>query len=238
MKEFDVCFSPELISSYALEGKIAVVIDVLRATSCMTSALSNGIKEIYPVSTTDECLAFQGLGYLTAAERNGETVDGFDFGNSPYSYIDNDVRGKTLGMTTTNGTRAINMSNHAKQVLIGSFLNLDVMIQYLKEANEDVVFVCAGWKGRVNLEDTLYAAYVIDALKDEFNVTSDGCIVALALKKQCDEYESRFEFLKDCNHVKRLSKQQGIMRDIELCLSDNQLNTIPVLNGDKLVSLS
>ena len=160
MKELDVCFSPDLIDSYGLEGKIAVVIDVLRATSCMTSALSNGIKEIYPVSSTEECASYREKGFLTAAERNGETVDGFDFGNSPYSYIDNNVTGKNLGMTTTNGTRAINLSQHAKQVIIGSFLNLDATISYLQQAQEDVVFVCAGWKGRANLEDTLLAAYM------------------------------------------------------------------------------
>lgn len=238
MKELDVCFSPELISSYDLEGKIAVVIDVLRATSCMTAALNNGIKEIYPVMTTDECLVLGEKGCLTAAERNGEKVEGFDFGNSPYGYIDNDVSGKILAMTTTNGTRTIRRSSHAREVVIGSFLNADAIIDYLRRMNEDVVFVCAGWKGRVNLEDTLFAAHVIDALKGEFNAESDGCVIALGLKEQCDKFSSRFEFLKKCNHVKRLSKQAGIMRDIQLCLSDDQLDKIPVLRGDKLVSLN
>ena len=235
MPKVDVCFSPDLISSYDVRGNVAVVIDILRATTSMTAALGNGIKEIYPVSTTEECLSFKDNGYLTAAERNGQKVDGFDFGNSPYSYIDNDVSGQILGMTTTNGTRAINLSKNAEEVIIGSFLNLKKVVTYLLQANKDVLLVCAGWKGRLNLEDTLYAASVIDALKNEFETNSDGCIIALALKKECDQASSRFEYLKECNHVKRLSKQTDILKDIELCLSDEEYDVLPILEGDKLV---
>jgi 2-phosphosulfolactate phosphatase len=235
MKEIDVCLSPELIPHYALEGKIAVVIDVLRAT---ISALHNGVKEIYPVSTIEECILLKEKGYLTAAERNGETVPGFDFGNSPYSYIDNEVEGLILGMTTTNGTKSIQLSSHAKQVIIGSFINLNAIVEYLKTREEDVVFVCAGWKSRANLEDTLFAGFAVNLLKKEFNTMTDGAILALALKQQCDLFDSKYQFLKDCNHVKRLSKQNGIMRDIEYCLTENISTIIPVLNQNKLIALT
>jgi hypothetical protein len=92
MKKIDVCLSPEMVHLHKTEGKVVVVIDILRATSCMTTALANGIESITAVASLEECKALGEQGYLTAAERDGKKVDGFDFGNSPFSYQDDSLK--------------------------------------------------------------------------------------------------------------------------------------------------
>ncbi len=234
-KTVDVCLSPELLHLFDIKESIVVVVDILRATSCMTTAFAQGAKKLIPVSTLEECKAFQTQGFLTAAERNGQTVEGFDFGNSPYSYIENDVKGRSIGVTTTNGTLAINKSKEAIQVVIGSFLNKTAVINYLKAQNQHVLILCAGWKGRVNLEDSLYAGAVVEGLQDDFDCKADSAVVSQSLYEKAKG--NLPEFLADCNHVKRLSKQAGIMRDILFCLQEDVYKEIPVLKGDELIKL-
>ncbi len=233
MNHIDVCLTPELLELYPIEGKIVVVVDILRATSCMTAAFAHGVKEIIPVSEIEECKALQAKGYLAAAERNGEKVKGFDFGNSPFSYMTKDVDGKTIAITTTNGTVAINKSKSADEVIIGSFLNKKAIVDYLKTQEKDVLVLCAGWKGRVNLEDSLYAGALVDELQDKFVANHDGSIMAYTLYKNADK--DRLAFLSNCSHFKRLNKL-NIQKDIDFCLTeDDKYDVIPVLKGDRLV---
>lgn len=233
MNNIDVCLTPELLELYPIEGKIVVVVDILRATSCMTAAFAHGVKEIIPVSEVEACKALQAKGYLAAAERNGEKVEGFDFGNSPFSYMTDDVKGKTVAVTTTNGTVAINKSKAAEEVIIGSFLNKKAVVDYLKTQDKDVLILCAGWKGRVNLEDSLYAGAVVDELQDSFVYEHDSAMMAHVLYQNAGK--DRLAFLANSSHFKRL-KKLNIQKDIEFCLtSDDNYDVIPVLKGDRLV---
>ncbi|MFM7901794.1 MAG: 2-phosphosulfolactate phosphatase, partial [Bacteroidota bacterium] len=88
----DVCFSPSMLPMYDYRGAVVVVIDVLRATSSMCVAFEHGVRSIVPVSTLEESLAYRAKGFLVGAERKGERVDGFDLGNSPFSFMDDSVR--------------------------------------------------------------------------------------------------------------------------------------------------
>lgn len=232
-KTIDVCLSPELLHLFDVKNSIVVVVDILRATSCMTTAFEQGVKTLIPVSTLEECEELREKGFLTAAERNGKKVDGFDFGNSPYSYLENEVKGKSVGVTTTNGTLAINKSKEAIQVIIGSFLNKIAINNYLKAQNQDVIILCAGWKGKANLEDTLYAGAIVEGLQNDFDVKADSAVISQVLYEKAKN--NLFDFLKDCNHVKRLSKQEGIMRDIEFCLQEDIYTAIPILKGEELI---
>lgn len=233
MNHIDVCLTPELLELYPIEGKIVVVVDILRATSCMTTAFAHGVESIIPVSEVEECKALQAKGYLAAAERNGEKVEGFDFGNSPFSYMTEGVKGKTVAVTTTNGTVAINKSKSADEVIIGSFLNKKAVVNYLKSQTKDVLVLCAGWKGRVNLEDSLYAGALVDELQDQFVYHHDGSMMAHTLYKNADK--DRLAFLSNCSHFKRLSKL-NIEKDIKFCLTeDDKYDVIPVLEGDRLI---
>src|SRR5471030_1772520 len=144
----NVCLSPALIPLYNVEDYIVVIIDIFRATSSICYGIENGALAIIPVSEVEECAAYRekGVKYLLAAERDGQVVEGFDFGNSPFSYTREKVSGKTVVLTTTNGTHALHLSRSAKKVVIGSFLNLTALCNWLKMQNENILLVCAGWK--------------------------------------------------------------------------------------------
>src|SRR5882672_414292 len=131
MKTIDVCVSPELMHLYDLRDRTVVVVDILRATSCMVTAFAHGALSITPFANLNDCRAMKVKGYLTSGERNGETVPGFDKGNSPFEYMGDQVAGRQIAFTTTNGTQAIEKAKHARQVIIGSFLNLTTVTRYL-----------------------------------------------------------------------------------------------------------
>ena len=235
-KKIDVCLSPELINLYQLEGKIVVVVDVLRATSCMITALAEGVTAIHPVASLDECRNLKVKGYLTAAERGGQQVEGFDLGNSPLSYLNRAYAGKKVAVTTTNGTLAITKSApFAKQVIIGGFLNLPAVADYLRKQAEDVVILCAAWKGKVNMEDTLFAGALLKKLENDYELECDAPLAAKTLY-QCVE-GSLYDFMQQSSHAQRLSKF-GVEEDIRFCLEIDKFREIPVLKGEVLVSLN
>ena len=141
-RTLEVCISPDLTHLFDFNGKIAVIIDILRATSSITSGLATGVKSIVPVSHLEECKELQQKGYLAAAERNGEMPQGFNLGNSPYSYMCDEVKGKSIAMTTTNGTKTLNLCLDSEEIVIGSFLNLKAIVKYLMAKEQNVVLVC------------------------------------------------------------------------------------------------
>ncbi|MEO5569972.1 MAG: 2-phosphosulfolactate phosphatase [Bacteroidia bacterium] len=233
----DVCFSPALFHLYDPKECIIVVIDILRATSSMCVAFEHGANSIVPVSTVEETLLYKEKGYLTGAERNGEPLEGFDLGNSPFSYMDPKIKGRDIALTTTNGTRAINAAKkNAYQVVIGSFLNMDVLMQWLKEQKRDVICLCAGWKNTFNLEDTLFAGAMVYKLKKDFDFSlgRDSCIAAeyLYMLGKNDMYK----FLGESSHRLRLERLH-IEKDIEYCLSLNKTSVVPILQGDALKNI-
>jgi 2-phosphosulfolactate phosphatase len=234
MRNIDVCPTPELLHLYNLQNTVVVVVDVLRATSCMTVALAHGVKCIIPVATLEECRQLQMKGYLAAAERDAKKAEGFDLDNSPFSYMDASLEGKTIAMTTTNGTLAITKSREAVKVLIGSFLNLSAITSYLLEQSYDVLVLCAGWKGKVNLEDTLFAGAVVNALQYDFTISQDTALIAQTLYKVGKK--DLMAFLATSSHVGRLHRL-GIYQDINFCLQPDKFDVIPVLRGNYLVPM-
>jgi len=231
-----VCLTPALLPLFNVEDYIVVVIDIFRATSSICYGIENGAEAIIPVSQVEECAAYRekGLDYLLAAERDGSVVDGFDFGNSPFSYTKEKVAGKTIVLTTTNGTHALHLSRSAKKIVIGSFLNLSALSNWLNTQNENILLVCAGWKNNFNLEDTLFAGAVVDQLKDKGFVLDDAAIAANDLF-QADKNDINV-YLKKTSHGERL-KKLGIEKDIEFCLQIDFTTAIPILEGEKLVKL-
>ncbi|WP_158825930.1 2-phosphosulfolactate phosphatase [Mucilaginibacter lacusdianchii] len=236
-KSLEVCLTPALLPLYKVEEYIVVIIDIFRATSSICYGIENGAEAIIPVSQVEECAAYRekGLGYLLAAERNGEVVAGFDFGNSPFAYTTDKVAGKTVVLTTTNGTHALHLSRSARRVVIGSFLNLTALCNWLKTQQDNVLLVCAGWKNNFNLEDTLFAGAVIEQLKNEGYKLDDPAIAANDLF-QLGKADIR-QYLKKTSHGERL-KKLGIEKDIAFCEQIDLTTAIPVLKGEKLVKLS
>ena len=200
----EVCFSPEEFDLYKQEYKAVVAIDVLRATTAICTAFQHGAEKLIPVSTIEEARDYKLQGYMVGAERNGQIVDGFDFGNSPYSYMGADIKGKTLVLTTTNGTKAINRAAKTHEVYVGALVNLDAIIKLLIDNPTDVLLLASGWQGKFNLEDSICAGAITEALLDSGKYMSDedSTIAAMFLfKKARDNY---FGFLKASSHRRRL----------------------------------
>ncbi|MEO1050843.1 MAG: 2-phosphosulfolactate phosphatase [Bacteroidota bacterium] len=234
MKSIDVCLSPELVHLYNVNDKVVVVVDILRATSCMVAGIANGVESITPFANLEACRAMKEQGYFIAGERNGQKVEGFDIGNSPYSYMADELKGQRVAVTTTNGTVAIEKSKEAIQVIIGAFLNLSAVVNYLKSQENDVLILCAGWKGKVNLEDTLYAGALAEQLQGDFQYDCDAPLAAQAIYNQAKD--DLLGFLANSSHVNRL-KRLNIQKDIEFCLEPDQFEDIPVLVEGKLIRM-
>lgn len=235
MKNIDVCLSPDLLHLHTIDNSIVVVIDIFRATSCMVSGIASGVQSITPVATVEECRQLQQAGYIAAAERNAQKVDGFDLDNSPFSFMDEKLIGAKIAMTTTNGTLSITKARaSAVKVLVGAFLNIDAIIQYLKSQPYDVLMLCAGWKGRPNLEDTLFAGAVVDALQNEYFVAEDSAIMAMRAYQQGKD--DMLGYLANSSHIRRLQRL-GINKDISFCLQRDLYDVVPVMRGTELVKM-
>jgi 2-phosphosulfolactate phosphatase len=216
MKKVAICFSPELIHLFDLEGKIVVVVDIFRATSTMVAALANGVEEILPFADLEACRLMKEKGFLIGGERNGLTAPGFEMGNSPVAYLNGDYKGRKLAMTTTNGTQAIEKSVKAEEILIGAFPNLQATVSYIQSQDKDVLIHCAGWKGHFNLEDSLYAGALAQSLESTHEANEDG---ALAMKSlYVKEGHNLKGYLSQASHAKRL-QNYGIEQDIDFCLT-------------------
>ena len=233
----EVCYTPKDYEYFKGRFEIVVVIDVLRATSAICSALNNGVSAVIPVSTIEEAKSFQEKGYLVGAERQGEIVDGFDFGNSPYSYMKPELKGKEIVLSTTNGTRAINIAKEADQVIIGSLVNLEAITDYLLEQNKNVLCLCSGWKDNFNLEDTICGGAIAELLINSGKFSSDEDSSVAAKYLYMSAKDNYMGFLKSSSHRRRL-KRLNLNKDIKYCLTPNQIDLIPVLQNDKIVKLN
>jgi 2-phosphosulfolactate phosphatase len=235
-RKIEVCVTPALLGLYDIEQTLVVVIDILRATSSIVYGIDNGATAIIPVANVDDCLNYSDKGYLLAAERNGSVVEGYDFGNSPFSYTKERVGDKTVVLTTTNGTKALHMARaKAKQGIVGSFLYLQSLCDYLKSRTEDVLLLCAGWKDQFNLEDTLFAGAVVQELRPYFEEFDDSGVAAEDLY-QLAKADLR-AYINKSSHSHRLAAL-NIEADVQFCLQLNLCQAIPVLEGDNLVRLT
>lgn len=232
----EVCYTPQAYNLFHKDDAIVVVIDVLRATSAIVTAFYNGVSKMIPVATVEEAKEYQSNGFMAAAERNGEMIEGFELGNSPFGYMNNKVKGKTIAISTTNGTQAIEASRKASKIIVGSFLNLEVVCEYLAAQKKNVILVCAGWKNKFNMEDTLFAGAVVEKLTTEngFNIDCDSALASKHLYNIAKN--DLYEFLSTSSHRNRLAKLD-LERDIQYCLTPNQCPVIPVMEGKYLVKL-
>ena len=229
--------SPALLHLYDVSSSIVVIIDVLRATSTIATVLYNGAKNIIPVESVAECIRLgKQIEGITAGERDGQIAEGLLNGNSPFEYPKTFVSGKTLVLTTTNGTKLLHMAleRGAKGIITGSFPNLTAVCDYLVASKMPVVLGCAAWKDRVNIEDTLFAGAVISRVKQYFEINCDSSSIAETLYNEAKE--DLFEFIKTRNasHYQRLVKY-GLEKDIRYCLTPDGANILCLYEGGKLV---
>jgi 2-phosphosulfolactate phosphatase len=230
-------FSPALLHLYDISSSIVVIIDVFRATSTIATALYNGARSIIPVDSVSRCIEIgKQMGCVTAGERDGKIAEGLEHGNSPFEYPREFIEGKTLVLTTTNGTRLLQMAldKGAKEIITGSFPNLSAVCEHLVEMKKNVILGCAAWKDRVNMEDTLFAGALISRIKEHFSVNCDSSHVAEEIYGKGKK--DLFAFLKKNNasHYHRLMGF-GLEKDMQYCLAENGANVLPVYEEGKLV---
>lgn len=213
-------------------GQTAVVIDVLRATTVITTALDNGAREVFPVKTVEEAQSLYAScdNALLGGERKALKIEGFDLGNSPLEYKKKTVEGKTLILTTTNGTNAINNIKGANEVILACFRNEEAVARILRN---DITIVCAGTEGCFSLDDGLCAGMMIELLKQQNKVEMDD--LGLLLNRFYNENKNNlFSALSDCHHLKRLFAL-GFYDDIKFSLETNCVETVPVVKDGKIV---
>jgi len=230
--------SPSLLQLYDVSGSIVVIIDVLRATSTIANALYNGAKSIIPVDSVAECIKLgKQMDVITAGERDGRIADGLKYGNTPLQYTPEFVRGRTLVLTTTNGTRLLHMAiaEGAQGIITGSFCNLSAVCDYLTAQNKNVILACAAWKDRVNIEDTLFAGAVVSRIKDKFHQNCDATKIAETLYLQAKD--DLFGFMKEHNasHYQRLMGY-GLEEDIRFCLTTDNANLLIIYESGRLLA--
>ena len=232
----DVYFSPAVVDEASVEGRTAVVIDVIRATSTLTEALANGARAIFPTVSTEEAVKLaSSLGRedtLLCGERKGLKVEGFDLGNSPREFTSEVVEGKQLVMTTTNGTRAFVAAEGADRVLAASFLNLSAVSEAL-EGCTGLVIVCSGRENRFALDDALCAGLLVrNAVGDnrEGCKLNDGARVAADL---AEKYTVDAEFLRSTAAGNALLGV-GLEDDLELCASLDRHALVPEMRDRRI----
>ncbi|MDD3223343.1 MAG: 2-phosphosulfolactate phosphatase family protein [Clostridium sp.] len=223
----DVMISADDIKQEKLKGKSAVVIDILRATSVIVTAMNNGCKAVIPVVAVEDAKKTAALfkgDYLLGGERNAVKIDGFDFSNSPLEYKPNLVNGKTLIMTTTNGTKAIKGSSSAKNIIIAAMINAKAAAKRLFELQNDIVIVNAGTNGNFSIDDFICAGYIINLLKQMGNVNlTDIATTALYVYDQNKDVKS---FIKYANHY-NVIKELGLFEDLKYCCSKDIVDIVP-----------
>jgi 2-phosphosulfolactate phosphatase len=229
--------SPALLNLYDVSNSVVVIIDVLRATSTIATALYNGAKCVIPVDSVSRCIEIgKQIDGITAGERDGRVADGLIHGNSPFEYPRSFIEGKTLVLTTTNGTRLLQMAldKGAKEIITGSFPNLSAVCDHIIGIRQNVILGCAAWKDRVNMEDMLFAGAVISGIRHHFSINCDSSHLAETIYKKAEK--DLFGFMKknEASHYHRLMGF-GLEKDIRYCLSADEANVLPIYSDGKLM---
>lgn len=230
------CLSPALLHLYDVKDAVVVVIDVFRATSTIAAALYNGAEKVIPVETVSGAIEIgEEIGGITAGERDGKIAEGLQYGNSPLEYPPAFVKGKTLVLTTTNGTRLLHMALKmgATEVITGAFANLDAVCSHLIAQKKNVILGCAAWKDRVNMEDTRFAGAVVEKVKDHFTIHCDASLAAGFLYSQT--LKEVWAFTQKTTHYHRLAAY-GLEKDMEWCLTENIAPVLPVYREGSLIN--
>lgn len=226
----DVILLPALTGTRALSGQIAIVLDILRATSTMVTALGNHALEVIPVAEPKAAFDLQQrIGVercILGGERKGYKIPGFDLGNSPAEYTEAKISGKTVILSTSNGTKAALWAKEAREVLIGSFLNMGAICDYLQSCPvpKDITIVCSGREGNFSLEDFTGAGMIVSLAGSNCELT-DTAKVALFTYEKARE-SGLTVFVGQAEHGRYL-KEIGMESDIALCTELNQYPILP-----------
>lgn len=227
----EVCFSPGLFADVLSDDFVVVLVDILRATTTICTAVANGVQAIIPVATHEEARRLKEQGYLVASEKDGVQLDFADFGNSAFSFTADRVAGRTLVYCTTNGTRALHRAaDGGRAVAVGAFINISTLTDWLVRRRQDVVVLCSGWKNRFCLEDSLFAGALVQRL-----------LATGAFRTECDSAEAAMDLWRaaEADALGYLDKAAQRHRLRRLGLDDvipysfecDRVTVVPVFDG-------
>lgn len=233
----DVCLVPQEINEERSKDKFIIVIDVLRASSTILTALENGCRYVIPTATVSDAMEiaqqFDRDSILLCGEREGKKIAGFDLGNSPLEYIKEKVEGKILIFSSTNGSKTLLKVHNAKSIFIATFNNIDAVAQHIRILSNDVMIVCSGKLDRFALEDAVCAGMVVSQImkvKNGWELT-DGAVAALNLS---ESFTDTLDLLLNCQHGKYLTSI-GMKEDLHLCSQLNTYTIVPEFTNGKIV---
>ena len=240
MNKLETLFTPEEIKNTELAGKLVVIIDVLRASSTIVTALANGCRGLIPILSPDKAKKkaqeFQNERVLLGGEREGIKIEGFDLGNSPREYKRELAKGKTIIFSTTNGVKTLEMVKGAHRIIIGSFLNLQAVCDYCTNYKGDISIICAGRKGKFSLEDTACAGMMINSLKDVFPGDHQEIDANLTAQLLYVKFGNNIlEILRKSQHGRYL-ESIGLGEDLKFCSQMDLFHIVPIFR-DGIISI-
>lgn len=225
--KIDVVISADYINQESLKEKSVVIIDMLRATSVITTALANGAKQVIPTLTVEEAFEKKseiGSGVILAGERQAKRIEGFDLSNSPLACTSSIVKGKTVILSTTNGTRALTLSSTGDRVFVACVLNAKAVAKKLMEINKDIVIINAGTNGNFSTDDFICGGYIISEI-----VKGTSCDLTDIANVSKDIYEKNTDiriYVENAIHYEVL-KSLGLETDIDYCCKKDLFEIVP-----------
>jgi len=235
--KLNVFLSPLIVDELYFTGKTTVVIDVLRATSTIVTAINNGVKEIVPVASVEFAVKVSGGMFggqtLLGGERNTKKIEGFALGNSPFEYTKEVIEGKSIVFYSTNGTKAIVKAKFSEQLFICSFLNITAIAKHVISLNTNLEIICAGRNNYLSLEDSVCAGMLVSKLQEHYGdlEINDSAKAAIILYERFDGDIN--SMLQTSDHGKILI-ENGFEADLEYCSSLDILNTVPYYSNGVL----
>ena len=225
--KIEIFLTHENLPKHDYQSAVAVIIDVLRATTSITAALMNGAVSVIPVNEPAEAFSLRkDYNYLLAGERNGLIIDGFDFGNSPLEFTSEKVRGKTIVFCTSNGTQAMRKTCGFEHALLASFINIKSLVDYTKTLEKDTFIVCAGTLGNSSLEDTVCGGMIA------YMLGGNPTVNALKAISIYHRYKDNVRACMDDSHHGRYLAKLGFHRDLDFASRISITDAVPVLNTE------
>ena len=240
MNKLETLFIPEEIKNVELAGKLVVIIDVLRASSTIVTALANGCSGFIPIFSPDQAKKkaqeFKKERVLLGGEREGTKIEGFNLGNSPREYKKEAVKDKTIVFSTTNGVKTLEMAKSAHRIIIGSFLNLQAVCDYCTNYQGDILLICAGKEGRFSLEDTACAGMIISSLRDVFPGDHQEVDANLTAQLLYEKFGNNIlKILRKSQHGRYL-ESIGLDEDLKFCSQLDLFHIVPIFK-DGIISI-
>ncbi len=231
--KIEVLFSPASVDELGMRGRNVVIIDVLRASTTICTALRNGAREIIPTPDIESAIKIStnlsSDSRLLGGERQGKKIDGFDLGNSPLEYTPEKVGGKTIIFTTTNGAGAVYKCRYASMALVGTFVNISSIVRTVVDIGGTWTILCSGREGAFSAEDATCAGMIISKVQTEVEVeTDDAGLTAGILYKNFKR--SILEMMKKSKHGEYLVSI-GFAEDLEFCAAIDTVPVIPAVEG-------